>query len=257
LGVGYAGKGQLRESEIAFRASLELMRQLAADFPNRPAFRQELAANHANLGCVLEDLGRPKDAEEAYVAAIALIKRLAAEFPDQPDLRNEYAAALGNLAFFHLKLMDYSSARTHLEEARPHHEAALKAGPDNPNYRQFYRNTLVALVQANAGLGDAAAAKQTALKLRDVGWDTPGDAYGAACALAGCIPIIQRNEKTSREDRDKQAAFYGDEAMAMLRDAVTKGLKNAAHMKQDKDLDPLRGRADFKKLLAELETNKK
>jgi hypothetical protein len=43
------------------------------------------------------------------------------------------------------------------------------------------------------------------------------------------------------------------EALALLQQAVAKGYKNAAHMKQDKDLDALREREDFQKLLAELE----
>ena len=38
-----------------------------------------------------------------------------------------------------------------------------------------------------------------------------------------------------------------------LSDAVGKGYKDAAHMKKDKDLDPLRDREDFQKLLAQLE----
>ncbi len=46
---------------------------------------------------------------------------------------------------------------------------------------------------------------------------------------------------------------YGDRAMALLHQAVQAGYKDAAHMKKDTDLDPLRGREDFKKLLAELE----
>ena len=48
--------------------------------------------------------------------------------------------------------------------------------------------------------------------------------------------------------------FYADQAMAMLRDAVAKGYKDVVHMKKDTDLDPLRQREDFKKLVAELET---
>ena len=38
-----------------------------------------------------------------------------------------------------------------------------------------------------------------------------------------------------------------------MKQAIAKGYKNAAHMKRDKDLDPLRQRDDFKKLLTELE----
>ena len=39
-------------------------------------------------------------------------------------------------------------------------------------------------------------------------------------------------------------------APALLRKAVAKGYKNTAHMAKDSDLDPLRGRADFRKLVA-------
>ena len=41
--------------------------------------------------------------------------------------------------------------------------------------------------------------------------------------------------------------------MALLQQAVKGGFKDDAHMKQDTDLDPLRDREDFKKLMAELE----
>ena len=42
----------------------------------------------------------------------------------------------------------------------------------------------------------------------------------------------------------------------MLPQAVKAGYKDAAHIAKDTDLDPLRGREDFKKLLAELEEEK-
>jgi hypothetical protein len=46
---------------------------------------------------------------------------------------------------------------------------------------------------------------------------------------------------------------YADAAVEMLRKAVKAGWKDAAHMRADTDLDPLRGRDDFKQLVAELE----
>ena len=39
----------------------------------------------------------------------------------------------------------------------------------------------------------------------------------------------------------------------MLRTAVAKGYKDAAHMKKDADLDPLRQRDDFRQRLREVE----
>jgi hypothetical protein len=42
-------------------------------------------------------------------------------------------------------------------------------------------------------------------------------------------------------------------SVKLLRDAVSKGYKDVAHVKKDADLDPLRQRDDFQKLVAELE----
>jgi hypothetical protein len=43
---------------------------------------------------------------------------------------------------------------------------------------------------------------------------------------------------------------YADRAMELLYKAVQAGFKDAAHMAKDSDLDPLRDREDFKKLMA-------
>ena len=64
--------------------------------------------------------------------------------------------------------------------------------------------------------------------------------YDAACHLALCISIVRADEQATKDERDRQAAFYGDEATTMLRDAVAKGYKDAAHMKHDKHFDALR-----------------
>jgi tetratricopeptide (TPR) repeat protein len=250
-----ANTHQLPEAETSYRAALELWKQLAADFPTRPDFRQYLAATLGNLGYVFEATDRLKETEEAYTAAVAINKQLAAEFADQPDLRNELSSALGNLAFFHLERRDFETAKSLLDEALPHHEAALKASPANPTYRSSYRNNRGALIDVCAGLGDQAGAIGIAQQLRDLGWDPGADAYDAARDLSLCIPIVAKNEKASQEERDKQAAFYGDGAVKMLRDAVAKGFKDADRMKNDNGLDALRQRDDFKKLLTELEAS--
>jgi hypothetical protein len=41
--------------------------------------------------------------------------------------------------------------------------------------------------------------------------------------------------------------------LRLLRDAVSKGFKDVAHMHKDNDFDPLRQRQDFQQVLAELE----
>ena len=63
-----------------------------------------------------------------------------------------------------------------------------------------------------------------------------------------------RNAPTILWARRKELARgYAERALALLRQAVQRGFKDAARMKKDPDLEPLRTRDDFKKLLAHLE----
>jgi hypothetical protein len=47
--------------------------------------------------------------------------------------------------------------------------------------------------------------------------------------------------------------FYGDAAMKLLREAVSKGYKDVMHMKKDIIFAPICVRQDFRKLVAQLE----
>jgi hypothetical protein len=148
---------------------------------------------------------------------------------------------------------NWAAAKKLLLERQPHYLAAIKADPKNPNYRQFYHEHLAALTAVHAGLLEQQDAIRTAETCRDLGWNASLDAYNAGCLLSLCIPIVAKHEKLDANQRKVASQFYGDQAMKLLRAAVNKGFKDAKHMKMDNDLNPLRQREDFKKLIAELE----
>jgi serine/threonine protein kinase len=245
---------RLKEAEQDYDQALSLYKELAADFPNRPEFRRELASSHNNRGILLNNTGRLKEAEKDYGQSLSIYRQLAAEFPNQPDLRNELAGTCKNLAILYQRQGNWAAARPLLLEGRPHHLAALKANPRHPSYRQIYRNHLGVLTTVHAGLLEQEDAVRTAETCRDLGWDAPADAYDAACFLSQCILIFMvKHDKLDDKQRKEAAQFYGDAAMKLLREAVGKGYKDVPLMKKDTDLDPLRQREDFKKLVAELE----
>lgn len=95
---------------------------------------------------------------------------------------------------------------------------------------------------------------------------------------AGCRALAERWEKLNRTDAEglytaarlraataavlrstpnaeavRQADEEADRAMIWLKQAVAAGYRNAAHIRQDSDLDTLRDREDFEQLLAELQ----
>jgi hypothetical protein len=176
-----------------------------------------------------------------------------------PEYRGDLAGTLSQRATFlrdRLDRRDLAAARQLYEEALLHYQKVLEANPGHAAYRQSYRSTLGDLVPILAGLGNQAAAVQAAEKLRDLGGEPAVEAYDAAAALAQCVPVVDKDEALSPEQRQQQAQFYAERAMAMLRHAVTKGFKDVTQLKKDKDLDPLRKRDDFQQLLAELEANR-
>ena len=245
--------GRLQEAEQDYDRAVSLLKQLLADFPIRPEIRQHLASSHNDRANLLSEMGRLPEAERDYDQALSIRRQLVADFPNQPDLRNELATTCANLAPLHQRRGDWAAAKRLLLEGRPHYLAALKANPRHTAYRQSYRDHLSVLTWAHAGLLEREDAVRIAETCRDLGWNAPADAYNAACFLSLCVPIAAKHDKLDALQREEAAQFYGDVAMKLLRDAVSKGYKDGMHVKKDTDLDPLRQREDFQKLIAELQ----
>jgi hypothetical protein len=71
--------------------------------------------------------------------------------------------------------------------------------------------------------------------------------------VARAILLAEKDQKLSTAKRKELAEHYADQAINLLRQAIARGYKDVAHMKGDEDLGPLHSRADFQKLVQELE----
>jgi hypothetical protein len=245
--------GELKEAEADYEQAVALRERLAVEFPARPEFRHDLAGSHTSRGLLLKETGRLKEAEAEHVLALALHRQLAADFPSRPDHRNDLAGTCVNLALVHLEQGDLAAARRLLLEGRPHHLAALKANPRHPTYRRNYHNQLSVLTEVHAGLLEKDEAVRAAEARRDVGWDAAADAVDAAGFLSDCIPVVNRHAKLDDGQRMEAARFYADAALKLLRESVARGYKDAAKLKADPSFAPLRDRAEYQTVLADLE----
>jgi hypothetical protein len=108
---------------------------------------------------------------------------------------------------------------------------------------------------------DAAGCRATAEMWEKLQRTDADSLYDAACYRAVVAAVQAKTPgadgKTPGADAARLAKEDADRAMEWLHKAVKAGYKDAAHMKKDTDLDALRERADFKKLLAELEKAQK
>jgi serine/threonine protein kinase/tetratricopeptide (TPR) repeat protein len=276
LGNLLAGVEKPSEAEAAYRKALAIQERITADFPAVPVYRKDLARTHNSLGNLLAGRGKRSEAEEQLRKALAIQEKLAAEFPTVPEYQAELGAgylyfgtlfSTGGRPSESLEWFDrairtltavYEQDRrfglvrqdlryTHMRRAEAYdrlqkYDEAVKdwsrAIELSSNEEQPTPRIKRATSWVNGGQ-IARAIAEVAELTRSSNWNAE-QWYDLACIYA----------IASGKIADKKQA-YADRAMEMLTKALTAGYKDMAHLKQDEDLDSLRNRDDFKKLLAE------
>jgi serine/threonine protein kinase/tetratricopeptide (TPR) repeat protein len=162
--------GRSQDSENAYRRAVALGRELAAAFPSRTEYRQELARSHNNLGVLLQTTGQLKEAEAAYDEVLAIYAQLVADFPSRPEFRQGLAGIHNNLG----QLLNLEGER--LKEAEAAHAEALAIRkqlvadfPDRPVFRRalaMSHNNLGWLFQTTNRLEKAEAAFRDAVAVQ-------------------------------------------------------------------------------------------
>jgi serine/threonine-protein kinase len=236
LGGLYRDTGRLEEAEQAHKDALAIQKELADQYPIVVGYAISVGGSQCNLGHVAKDRAQYEAALGWYAQAIATLDRVLAKYPlrltARKFLRNTYegrAEALTNLGRYSEALKDCDRA-LEFDDGLHHHQIHLFHASILARLKEHTRATAVA--DTVAGAKDASA----------------DNLYDAACVYA-------LSAAATRDDA-KQAEQYAARAVELLRQALSKGFKHIEHMKKDSDLDALRQREDFKKLLRELEAKK-
>ena len=91
--------------------------------------------------------------------------------------------------------------------------------------------TLSDLGQYYRAVGRPADAAAAARKRRRYGSGDPEQLFGAACDLAGCIPLVGKGQDQLTADQETQRTEYADEAVETIREAVQSGFKNEQRLR--------------------------
>jgi tetratricopeptide (TPR) repeat protein/tRNA A-37 threonylcarbamoyl transferase component Bud32 len=232
------------EALSSLQKSCAIWEELARERPEEPEARDGLALASSNLGAVQDAAGRPAEALVAYQKALALYEGLLRDHPENPEHRSGLARTLDNRAISLGKLGRLSEALTDYQRAVEQQRAAWQQVP-RERYREFLGEHYLGVALMQRKLGRSAAVPALAREVAGLGLQDPVTLYNLACELAQCLPLLT---DVKRAERDRCA----EQALDLLRQAVTRGYRNAEHMKKDTDLDALRPRPEFQKLLAEL-----
>jgi serine/threonine-protein kinase len=245
-GVLYMTERRFEDSYGLLEHARRLFTDLVAANPSVLGYRNNLAQSELALSRTLVAMERSTEALEMTQAALANMEQvLAAEpSPSRQTLYGQIAQQRGAL------LMGAGRAREALDILRSAcgvQESVVRAEPESVYHASTLASMLGSLGRAAAKAGEREEAREAFLRAVEVtrGYADayPGQLYNQACYLALAIPVSTPSE------RERLTA----QAMDVLRRAIDGGYDDYGNIAGDSDLDALRGRADFEKLLASIE----
>ncbi|HVC95937.1 MAG TPA: protein kinase [Pirellulales bacterium] len=248
LGAVLLDMGDLAAARVAYGHCVELDRRPAQADPADFQAQRDLSISYRKFAAVCSRLGQFPDALEAYQQALQIHLRLVKEEPDNAQFQEDLSYGYYYLAALHLEMGDLPAARDEYVQSVELDRRLAEAAPEN--------------AQAHVDLAISCA------KLADVcsriAQLDPGNGpnlYQAARGFAKCafaVPGGRSAEQLSAVDRTLKE-FYAAQAVEQLKRAHAAGYFTIAAtvtaISEDHDLDSLRDRDDFRKLVEELRRN--
>jgi tetratricopeptide (TPR) repeat protein len=233
--------GHRSEALDALRQALAIREKLARDHPAVAQYQNDEAYTHYVIGTLLRE-AHPTEVTQSDRRALEIRERLARAHPEVHAYRSVLGASLEAIAETEMARGRWREARALLERAIAAQRAALAAMPGCPDYQVPLRSHLLNLARVHQALGEPAETIRLTRELMGLPRGNADDLYTVACALALNVPL-------SRGEAQPATAA---EAVQALRAAIAAGWTDARKISRAPDLAPLRDRADFRRLLAEL-----
>lgn len=239
LGILLRALGKRPEAEEQYRRALVIREKLVAEFADVPTYQVELGGNYCNFGNLIRNSGNPDDSLAWFGKAIDTLTAVYEQdrrlFRAQQLLRNSH---FGRASAYN-RLRKYAEAVNDWDRA-----VELSSPQEQPIFRAARAKS-----QLNAGqFAEAVAEVGELTRTPKVNASNSPKWTASQWYDFACIYSVASGKVADKKQE------YADRAMELLQQAVKAGYKDAEQVKTNTDLDPLREREDFLKLIAELAT---
>jgi eukaryotic-like serine/threonine-protein kinase len=258
IGDQLSRSGKPTEALASYQKALAIRQKLVDANPAVTQFQRDLAASHLNIGWHFAQAGKNGEAIEHFTREEAIRQKLVAAESAGPSDRDSLANCQTNTADLLRKAGRRVEARAACERALALREPLVKEYAQVTYYRGGLAETYLRTGQLQCdakNIAAAAASWRRAVALYE-GLKVPGgeQTFLRACCHAGLSELGNRpGSGVSAEEGRAET----ERAMSCLHKAGTAGYGNPDAYRTESALDPLRGRDDFKRLVAELESKAK
>lgn len=215
-------KGRTAEAEAAYKEAIDIHKILIKKHPEVPEYQNLLAVDYFYLGVRCGERGKATEAETAYKESLAIWKILMERYPEVLRYQQNLAACHERLGCFYLDKGRAKEAAAALQSALSVCRSLTEGHPSVSEYRK--------------GLANAY--------------------YNLACYLARSLAAKNGSADSDAAQSAASVNASSVKAFDYLQQACDLGVFDDTgyleHMKRDSDLDGLRGRPEYKKLLEKI-----
>jgi serine/threonine-protein kinase len=249
--------GKPAEAMKEYQKALAVQQKLADANPAATYFQSDLARSHRTIGNGLLQMGKLAEAMEEYQKALAISKKLVDAQPTVPTYQDHLSESHTQLGRLLARQQRFAEAFTTLDAGLAIHQKLAEAEPKNTDrtvnlgYSYAWRGwALVRSRQPSKAAADLRRALELWAKLPHLEITTHVDRSRALALLAGL-----GGDAKSGVTKD-EASTFANQSVAALAAAVKAGWALPSELKEP-DFDAVRGRDDFRKLVAEVEAKTK
>jgi serine/threonine protein kinase len=270
LGCLYMDTNRAKEAEAAYEEALTVQKTLVGKHPDSHRYQNELAWLYFGLGLLYVDTSRAKEAEAAYGEALAMQKILVEKHPEVTDYQDNLADIHGDMGILYRATGRTKEAEAAYEEALAVQKILVEKHPEVTEYQRrlasIYNNRGL-LYEHTGRAKEAEAACQSALAIiKPLSERTPDISaclallssayYNLACFRAITLAETNAHAGTAADQSATSADSLTGNAFEYLQQACDHGYfdnpKSLERMKGESDLDVLRDRPEYKKLLEKI-----
>ncbi len=237
-----------QQAQESYEEAIRLRERLITDFPMNPVHRFRTAYYRFLIGDLLDEQRKVKPAEEIYRRALAEQEQLVKDYPEDGNYREALLDTSSSLAVLLERTRPDETQQLLERIARARWAAQTAAGS-----WENVVNSTYDLADHLRRRGKHADIVRMVSEITKAFSTSPDIHYHAACYTTRAIRALNADRTLTPAERDRLAGTYVVGAVELLRRAVQLGWKDREHMFIDGDLDPLRGRAEFRELLADLD----
>jgi serine/threonine-protein kinase len=253
IGLVLTEMGKPEEALVSYRKALAIRQKLADANPAVTDFQVGLAGTQGNIGVLLSMTGRPEEAMASYLEVLARFQKVADANPAVTKFQLKLANTQTNIGRGLDRLKRLADALTALEAGLVIRQKLARADPNSAvcsralgESHAFRGGARVRAGQPAEAAADLRRALELWAKFPSLEIELLVERSRALALLAG-LGGDAKSGVTKEE-----AKRFADQSVAALADAVKAGWAYPSELKEP-DFDALRGRADFQKLVAEVE----